>query len=361
MNDFKDNACAFCKLDPFFELSPDLLCIAGYDGFFKRINPAVSKLLGYSMEELYSRPIHEFIFIDDRSVTLNFRQELLKSKPLFNFENRYVCKNGDIVWLSWTSLPVDSDQLVFAIAKDVTHKKKTEEERNSLIADLTRINKDLRQITYTTSHDLRSPVHNLLAIFSLLDTSKIEDPETLEFIDVLKSASENLNETLSTYVDVLSHKESLNERIEELNLNETLNAVLQSIQTLIQTSKVTVDINFAELEKVRFNKIYLESIFLNLITNSIKYARPDRLPVISISSNRQNGLNQLVVSDNGMGFDMEKVKDKIFGLRQKFHNHIESKGIGLYLVYNHVTNLGGRIAVDSKVNEGARFTISFKD
>ncbi|MBC7915179.1 MAG: PAS domain-containing sensor histidine kinase [Pyrinomonadaceae bacterium] len=361
MNDFKDNGRAFCKLEPFFELSPDLLCIAGYDGFFKRINPAVSKLLGYSMEELYSRPIHEFIYIEDRKVTSNFRQELIKSKPLFNFDNRYVCKNGDIVWLSWTSLPVDSDKLVFAIAKDVTHKKKLEEERNSLIADLTRINKDLKQITYTTSHDLRSPVQNLLAIFSLLDTSKIEDPETLEFIDVLKSASENLNETLNNYVDVLSDKQSLNEHVEEVNLNETLTQVLQSIQTLIQTSKVTFHINFSELEKIRFNKVYLESVFLNLITNSIKYARPDLSPVISIISYRQNGLNQVIVSDNGLGFDMDKVKDRIFGLRQKFHNHIDSKGIGLYLVYSHITNLGGRIAVDSKINEGARFTISFKD
>jgi signal transduction histidine kinase len=62
-----------------------------------------------------------------------------------------------------------------------------------------------------------------------------------------------------------------------------------------------------------------------------------------------------------MGFDMEVVKDKIFGLNQKFHNHIDSKGIGLYLVYNHVTSLGGHITVESKINEGAKFTISFKD
>ncbi len=72
-------------------------------------------------------------------------------------------------------------------------------------------------------------------------------------------------------------------------------------------------------------------------------------------------MHQLIFSDNGLGFNMDKVKDKIFGLHQKFHDHIDSKGIGLYLVYNHVTSLGGQIAVESEVNKGATFIISFND
>lgn len=360
MVDLNNNPGASFKSDPFFELSPDLLCIAGYDGFFKRVNPAVLKLLGYSYEELYSKPINEFVYVEDRNFTSRVRDELTKSKPLFNFENRYLTKSGEIVWLSWTSLPVDSDRLVFAIAKNITHKKKLEEERNSLLANLTKVNKELKQLTYTTSHDLRAPVNNLLSVFNLLDVSKIQDPETLEFIDILKSATENLKQTLNNYVDVLSNKESLNEHIEEVTLKETLEGVLHSIGSLIQTSKSTVNINFSELEKIKFNKVYLESVFLNLITNSIKYARPDCSPVISVFSNRVNGVNQLIISDNGLGFDMDEVKDKIFGLHQKFHNHTDSKGIGLYLVYNHITNLGGQIAVESKINEGTVFTISFK-
>jgi PAS domain S-box-containing protein len=349
------------KFERFFELSPDLLCVAGFDGFFKRINPAVSKLLGYTNDELFSKPINEFVYIEDRGVTQKAREELTKSNPVLNFENRYLTKSGEIVWLSWTSMSVDSDNLVFAIAKNITHKKRLEEERNSLLANLTRINKDLRQLTYTTSHNLRAPVNNLLSVFSLLDVSKIDDQETLLFIDILKSASENLRQTLNGYVDVLSEKDNLNAHIEELNLNESLNVVLHSINSLIQNSKVTINVNFSELEKIKFNKAYLESIFLNLITNSIKYARPDCLSIISFYSKKVNGINQLVISDNGLGFDMDKVKDKIFGLHQKFHNHIDSKGIGLYLVYSHITSLGGHIAVESKINEGVKFIISFKE
>lgn len=347
-------------LEHFFELSADLLCIAGFDGFFKKINPAVSQLLGYTNEELFSKPINEFVHIDDQDFTSKVRKELHNNKPLLNFENRYVTKNGDIVWLSWTSMPVENEKLVYAIAKNITHNKKLEEERNLLLTKITKINADLKKISYTSSHDLRSPVNNLLSIFSLLDVSKIEDPETLEFIEMIKSASETLKQTLNDYVDILILEDKTVAQVEELDLEESLNTVIRSINSLIQNSKATINIEFNELKKINFNKAYLESTFLNLITNSIKYAQPGHSPVISICSKKINGVDQLIFSDNGLGFDMELVKDKIFGLHQKFHNHIDSKGIGLYLVNNHITSLGGKIDVQSKINKGTTFTISFK-
>ncbi|HEY2582886.1 MAG TPA: ATP-binding protein [Mucilaginibacter sp.] len=117
------------------------------------------------------------------------------------------------------------------------------------------------------------------------------------------------------------------------------------------------------VKTIKFNRYYRESVFLNLITNSIKYSKPDSYPDITIYSKRVNGVNQLIFADKGQGFDMGDVKDKIFGFHQKFHDRpdSDSKGIGLYLIYNHITSLGGSIAVKSRVNEGAEFTISFKD
>lgn len=349
------------KFELFFELSPDLFCIAGYDGYFKKVNPAVSNLLGYTMEELYERPINYFIFPEDVEITSKVRDQLTKSRPLLNFENRYITKSGEIVWLSWTSLPVEADQMVFAIAKNITHKKRQDAERNLLLADLTRVNKDLKQLTYTTSHDLRSPVNNLLSLFSMLDSSKISDKDTLQIISILKMAGEKLKNTLNNYVDVLSEKHKGHANDEEIEMQEVLENVLQSINSLVQTSKAKIQTDFSGFTKVQFNRSYLESVFLNLITNSIKYARPDRHPVISIYTESENGINRLVITDNGLGFDMEKVKDKIFSLHQKFHNHVDSKGIGLYLVYSHVTSLGGQIHVESKINEGSKFIISFKN
>jgi PAS domain S-box-containing protein len=349
------------NLELFFELSPDLICIAGFDGYFKRINPIVSKTLGYTNEELFASPINSFVYIDDQDITAKNRKNLTQDDPLLNFENRYVTKSGEIVWLSWTSMPIKSQQVVFAIAKNITHKKQLDSDRNKLLADLTKTNNDLKQLTYTTSHDLRSPVSNLLLAFDLMDVSKIKDEEVLEYMELLKSATESLKITLDNYVDVLSQKNALNVPIELLNLNDCLGIVLRSIRILIQDSGANISVDFSELPDVTFNKAYLESIFLNLITNSIKYARPDIGPQISISSRLHDGVKQLVFSDRGLGFDMDKVRDRVFGFNQKFHNHADSKGIGLYLVYNHITSLGGQIALESKLNEGSKFIISFKN
>ncbi len=356
-----ENSTNTFNLELFFELSPDLLCIAGYDGYFKKINPTVSKTLGYTNEELFSKPIDEFVHIEDRDITSKKRDNIIQDNALLNFENRYVTKNGEIVWLSWTSMPIKSEQVVFAIAKVITHKKKLEEDRNLLLTNLTKINSDLKQLTYSTSHDLRLPVSNLLSVFNLLDITKIQDEETLEFIGMLKSSTENLKDTLNSYVDSLSQKNVLNVYTEELDLNECLNVSLQSLRSLIQASKAKIQVDFTSFKKVKFNKAYLESIFLNLITNSIKYAKPDSSPVISIRTKLANGEKQLIFADEGQGFDMDKVKDKVFGFNQKFHDHADSKGIGLYLVHNHILSLGGRIAIESKLNEGTRFIISFRD
>lgn len=349
------------SLKPFFELSSDLLCIAGFDGYFKKVNPALCELLGYSREKLLSEPVNSFVHPEDVGLTSKHRDKIREGKPLLNFENRYITKEGKTVWLSWTSIPIYDEELVYAIAKNVTHRKKHEEERNRLLSELTQTNQRLKQLTYTTSHDLRSPVSNLLSVFNLIDTSTIKDEETLEFFDLLKTASLNLKKTLDNYVDDLHQEESLHIKITELNIRDVLDSVMQSIQSFIRDSKTVFRIHLDDFEVITFNRSYLESIFLNLITNSIKYAHPDRNPVISITAKKDKGNKKLLFSDNGRGFDSDKVQEKVFGLHQKFHDHADSKGIGLYLVHNHITNLGGKISVESKVNKGTTFTLTFKD
>ena len=364
INDTSINYDSFDNFEKFFDLAPDLLCVAGYDGYLKRVNPAVSKLLGYTNEELLSKPIDEFVYHTDQKSTSAARKELRKKVSLFNFENRYVTKSGAIVWLLWTSLPIDSDQVVYAIAKNITYKKELEEERNIHIAELTKINHEFKQLTYSTAHDIKSPVNNMLTVFELLDLSKITDSETLEFISILKSSTEGLKQMLNEYIAVLNKKNAINSHIKELDLKATLDEVLRSINSIINNSNAIINVDFSELDTINFNKGYLKSIFLNLLTNAIKYSKPDSVPIVSIYSKIVNGNKQLIISDNGIGFDMDKVKNKIFGLHQKFNNNnnnIDSHGIGLYLVYNHITSLGGQIAVESKKNEGAKFIITFKN
>ena len=348
------------KYELFFELSPDLLCIAGYDGYFKKVNSAVAKTLGYSFEELYSRPINDFVHPDHKEVTTKARNELFQSKPLHLFENKYLTKGGETVWLSWTSLPVKDERLIFAVAKNVTHKKRVEADRNALLANLTQTNKDLMQLNYATSEDLKSPVHSLLALFDLIDLSKVTDKETHQLLEVMQYVAEKVKTTLNSHVDMLSQKTKQDARVEQTDFQDCLDQVLQSLGTIIQTTKTTVRADFSELPTIVFNKEYLKSIFLNLITNAIKYAHPERHPVISIRSSKYLGTKQLTISDNGSGFDTQKVREDIYQFPQKFQNNPDSKGIGLYLVNSHVSALGGQMDLQSRINEGTKISIYFK-
>ncbi|MDQ0641204.1 PAS domain S-box-containing protein [Pedobacter sp. W3I1] len=114
-------------LEYFFEVAPDLLCVVGFDGYFKKINPAVCNVLGYTEDELFASPINDFIHHDDRERTAEKGAALLEGRSLLNFENRYVAKDGSVIWLSWTSVPIKRDNLVFAIAKDITYRRQLEE------------------------------------------------------------------------------------------------------------------------------------------------------------------------------------------------------------------------------------------
>jgi PAS domain S-box-containing protein len=337
----------------------DLLCIAGYDGYFKKVNPALVDLLGYTEVELLSKPIKEFIYIEDRGLTARYRENLKNNVPLVNYENRYVCKSGELVWLHWTSIPLEDQNLIYAIAKNITYKKKLEKERIDHLINLVNRVQELKQINYTTSHDLRSPVNNLLSIFGFMDFSKIDDAEILENLDYMRKATEGLNDSLNKYVDLLSMKDKSKIELEDVDFELTLKHVKSSISSLLVNANVTFKVDFSGLKSVEHNINYMESVFLNLLTNSIKYAKPDTPPVISITSRISKDGKQLVYTDNGLGFDMDKVSDKIFGLNQKFHHNGDSKGVGLYLVYNHIKSLGGKISVESEVDKGTTFTITF--
>ena len=346
--------------DVFFDLSPYVLCIAGLDGYFRRVNPTLQKLLGYTESELKEKPIIHFLHSDDRETTEITRKNLKSGTPLNNFENRYLSKKGEIIWLSWTSKFILEKQLVYGMATHINPRKEMEAKRNELIKELSKTNEKLKQLTMTTSHDLRSPVNNILAVLDILENMKINDKDVLELIDLLHQSTLGLKKRLDDFLTSLKKDDLLHVKTKALSFNKILNESTEAIKSLIKKSNSKIISDFTEVPSVKFNKYYLESIFLNLISNAIKYTRPDTNPLINIRSYLKNGVTILSVKDHGMGFDMEKVEERIFGFNQKFHDHEESQGIGLYLVYNHVTSLGGKIEVKSEPDKGTEFLISFK-
>ncbi|SHN31497.1 PAS domain S-box-containing protein [Cyclobacterium lianum] len=345
-------------LDLFFKMSPDLLCIAGDDGFYKQVNPSFQKLMGYTEAELLSHPIDSFLFSEEADFTNQFiRNSDIANSPLRNFENRYLTKKGELVWLSWTFFPLVEEGLIYGIAKNVTYQKEIEASRNELIRSLTETNDKLKQLTFAATHDLRAPVNNILAIFQLMDSKKIEDQETFELVQLLNESTASLKNMLDNFLGNLKQEDVMRVRVEKLNLKEVFSHSVGAIRSLVESSGAVILPDFSRMPEVYFNKVYLQSIFLNLISNSIKYSRPNTKPLIEIYSYEKDGRSHIEFTDNGLGFDLDLVKKKLFGFDQTFHNHKDSQGIGLYLVHKQVTELGGKIEIKSKPNQGTKFTI----
>jgi len=328
-------------------------------------NQAFTRMTGYPLREILGKTKQIFQGQNsDENQLGRINQALLNFKPveveLINYK-----KDGSTFWVLVSSVPFANKQGDFthwiSIQRDTTERKKRELEREDLVNNLTRSNNELKQFSYITSHNMRSPLANMISISELIDTSKIPDPFAVEMIGNFKISARNLNETLEDLIQILIVKEKGKQEIERVKFDEVYQNVAFSIKSLIVDSSALIQTNFSGAEWVMFNKAYLESIFLNLITNSIKYSGKNKKPIIFIYTILNPETIQLVVEDNGLGFNMEKAQDKIFGLYQKFHNHADSKGIGLYLIHSQITSMGGNIEVESEENQGTKFTITFKN
>ena len=164
--------------DRIFTQSVDMLVVASFDGFFKEFSPSVKKTLGWTPEEMLDRPFLDFVHPDDRESTLQAVSNQTKGHAVHGFDNRYLCKDGTYKWISWNSFPHVDDQLMFAIARDITDKKKTETEINELNArlegrarELESANHELEAFSYSVSHDLRAPLRHINGFLDLLQKS----------------------------------------------------------------------------------------------------------------------------------------------------------------------------------------------
>ena len=250
---------------------------------------------------------------------------------------------------------------ILIASQNITEQKRNETEKELLIEELTQNNSDLRQFSYITSHNLRAPLSNLLGIIKLLDTSMITDPMTTLLLQNFEECTLQLNDTVNDLINVLIIKNNVNAKKEKLDIRKIFERVVHSVQNAIEQKNAIITADFDNAYEVLFNRTYLESILLNLVTNAVKYSSPKRTPEIKIKTEKILDGVTLFFSDNGLGIDLERYKDRIFGLYQRFHDHADSKGLGLYIVNSQIRVMGGEIDVESEVDKGTTFIITFKN
>ncbi|WP_207422675.1 sensor histidine kinase [Desertivirga brevis] len=257
---------------------------------------------------------------------------------------------------------VQNREKISELFKEVEKKNQILEDQKSelqsLSQDLIKQNHELERFAYVASHDLRSPGVNLIALLQLYEESEEED-EKNNLMDIIKEVADNLIVKLDDLIEMLRSKHESYAVHEQLNFKQVYSQVVKNLSADIKKSNVTLNYDFSEAPSIKYPKSYLESILQNLITNAIKYRSTKRAPHISVKTFTNNGRIFMEVRDNGLGIDLKKHGENIFGIYQTFHSNTNSKGVGLYITKAQVVAMGGTIEVDSIPDQGTTFTINF--
>jgi PAS domain S-box-containing protein len=326
------------------------------------VNEKTCEILEYSRAEMIGRT--HLSFKDEKSIQSALESiERRKMGIRETMETKFVTKSGRTIWVQLSANPIFNDkgdyQGGLAMMTDITERKVAEIERIKIVNDLQLRNAELEQFSYIVSHNLRAPVANIMGASNML-----KDPELAEEdIEILNSSINKsimkLDDVIKDLNLILQTKSEFNTTKEIIRFSDIIEDIKISLKNVIQLIDININYDFSELDYFMTLKPFLYSIFFNLISNSIKYRKPEIQCVIDIKSQPVNNGIEIIFTDNGIGMNLQKRSNQIFGLYQRFHTHIEGKGMGLFMVKTQTEALGGRITLESEENIGTTFKIEF--
>ncbi len=329
------------NLADFFELTPDLVWLAGKDGYLKKVNRAVLEKLGYTTSELYSRPITDFIYPDDVKITVHHRHKLLKGEALHNFCNRYVTKSGDIIWLEWTSVYIADKETVFALAKDITARKKIElevQEKYNKFKNLashfkSRIEKDRKNFAYELHEELAQLVSVINMDLGWLNLTINELPEKVR--DRIAHASE-VSKLLIKTIQRLSFSISP-KMLDDFGLRNTMEWLCKEF-SLLNGISCDFECNCDE-EKISTEiKIDIFRICQDALTDVLNY---EKAGSIMIYIKEIGNVIELSVFDSGNGFKPE----------------VEKQRAGMVSITERATSINGSVTFHEFPDDGSGFCV----
>jgi light-regulated signal transduction histidine kinase (bacteriophytochrome) len=272
-----------------------------------------------------------------------------------------IITQGQKRWVRTKGKPVynSNKEIVKArgIIQDIDDVKNKELKLMASFETIVSQNDRLYNFAHIVSHNLRSHTGNLELIVSLLNDPETSKKEQAEYLQNLNLVSSSLNETIAHLNEVVAIQ--LNEKkLVEVNIEDSFHTVQNSMSKIIESNHAQLTTNF-QVKSIQYIAAYMDSILLNLLTNAIKFRQPDKLLKIKVSTFLENNKTVLTFSDNGIGIDLKKNEDKLFGMYKTFHNNDDSRGIGLFMTKNQIESLNGKIEVSSTLNEGSTFKIIF--
>ena len=348
------------ELRPFFEMSLDMLCIAGFDGYFKRINPAWERILGFTREELVSVPYLDFVHPEDQEKTAVEAKKLTTGFDTISFENRYRCRDGSYKWLLWRSTMDFKTNLLYATARDITDRKFSEDEMKQTAVELKRSNDELAQFAYVASHDLQEPLRMVTSFLQLLEKRYSDklDGEGKRFIGFAVDGSKRMHSLIQDLL-ALSRVQTMAVPDALTDCAKVLRDVMEDLQIAISESDATITCD--TLPVVTADATQFAQLLQNLIGNALKFHGKDPVRV-HVGVRRKADEWLFSVKDNGIGIDPQ-FSDRIFGIFQRLHSRTElpGTGIGLAVCKKIVERHGGAIWVESELGRGSTFFFTIPD
>jgi PAS domain S-box-containing protein len=362
MGQFIERRRATRELEQLFALSEDMLCIAGFDGFFKRVNPAWQRILGYTPEELFSVPYLERVHPDDRELTIREAQKLSSGARTIHFENRYLAKDGTYHWLQWNSTPLEERQLIYAVARDVTELKSSAIELSQAKKAADFANRAKSDFLANMSHEIRTPMNAIIGMSELaLDTELTAEQQ--EYVSTVKDSAESLLRLLNDILD-FSKIEAGRLELERraFDLRETLGDTIKTLGLRAHQKglELACQVDPEVPEVLLGDSARLRQVVTNLVGNAIKFTEHGEVVVRAGMAQAVNGevTLQFSVRDTGIGIPAEKqqaIFDAFAQADTSITRHYGGTGLGLTISAQILALMSGRIWVESESGRGSTF------
>ena len=341
------------QVEGFFTMSQDLLCVAGFDGYFKRVNGSWTRVLGYTPEELLAEPHVNLVHLEDREATIAQLTSLRAGGLMNSFENRYRCKDGSYKWLLWTAIAKPDEEIIYAVARDNTDRKLIEQQTQ----DTLRMRNDF--VSFVT-HQLRTPLSGIKWMLELAAEGTDADEKT----SYIQDAHESADRLIGLVNDLLdaSRLESGKLRVvlEAVNLRTLTGDVLDDVTTLVREKGHTVTVDSAaDLPDVTSDPQLLRQVVMNLLSNAIKYTPPGGRIAIRMGLDGRN--LRWSIHDSGIGIpkaSAARLFEKFFRADNVHTVDTEGTGLGLYLVRLIVERFGGTVTCESEEGRGTTFAFT---
>jgi PAS domain S-box-containing protein len=364
--DLSQRVAAEQERDRFFELAQDMLCIANAEGYFQRVNPAFSRILGWSKSELLSRPFLDFVHPDDRAATLKEVEKLSMGEVTLRFENRYRCRDGTWRWMSWASTP-QPDGTIYASARDVTAIKEAEQSLIEAKQAAEAANQAKGDFLANISHEIRTPMNAIIGMSELVLETALTRIQR-EYISTVLDSADGLLTLINEILDFSKIEAGhLELAADDFDLREEIGNVLRTLSPRAEGKGLEL-IWFVEPEVpavLRGDKARLRQILINLVGNAIKFTADGEIEVrvVDVGSNEAPVILQFSVRDTGIGIapaNLEHIFEPFEQADSSTTREFGGTGLGLAISKMLVQAMQGDIWAESDPGDGTVFHFTVK-